>query len=147
MEDSDQPHISAPLPWETNWYPLRGKPFGYQSPFRLFGNYINLAPSCTNSCAVCSPVPAQTAVQSAALSLHKPHHRDALNRPVATVLFVYHEPHVTTQINVLPVVAATQLHIRQIFSERLGTLRNTNLQRTPGQTVNISAEQLYVMLS
>jgi len=114
---------------------------------------------CTNGCAVCSPVPAQTVVQSAALplhkqlcnlqpvpsqtvvqsatlSLHKMQHRDALNHPVATVLFVYHEP----QINVRPVTVATELHIRQIFSEQLGTLRNTNLQRTPGQTVWISAQ-------
>ena len=91
---------------------------------------------CTDSCAICSPVPAQTVVQSAALSLHKLHHRDALNHPVATVLFVYHKP----QINVWPVTVATELHIRQIFSEQLGTLRNTNLQRTPGQTVWISAQ-------
>jgi hypothetical protein len=85
-------------------------------------------------------LPVKTAVQSAALPLHKMHRRDALNHPFVTVLFVYHEPHVTIQINVWSVTVATELYIRQIFSEQLGTLRNTNLQRTPGQTVWISAQ-------
>jgi hypothetical protein len=90
MEGSDQPHIHAPLPSETNWYPLHGKPVGYQSTFWLFENYINVL-----------SLPVKTAVQSAALLLHKLRYRDALNHPLVTVLSVYHEPRVTTQMNVL----------------------------------------------
>ena len=121
----------APLLWETNWYPLHGKPVGSQSTFWLFGNYVNVF-----------PLPVKMVVQAGALALPKMHHRDALKHPVATVLFVYHEPHVTIQINAWPVTVATELYIRQIFSEQLGTLRNTNLQRTPGQTVLISAQSI-----
>ena len=101
MEGSDQPQIYAPLPWETNWYPLHGKPVGSKSTFCLFGNYINVL-----------PLPVQTVVQSAARPLHELHHRDAPNHPVAIILFVFHEPHVTTEKNVWPLTVATELYIR-----------------------------------
>jgi hypothetical protein len=116
-------HI-CPFTLGNELVPSQGKPVGSQSTFWLFGNYINVL-----------PLRVKTVVQSAARSLHKLHRRDALNHPVATVLFAYHYTDKCVATN----RGSGTLHTSNIFRASRN-IRNTNLQRMPGQTVWISVQ-------
>ena len=121
----------------------------------------------TNGCAVCSPVPAQTVVQSAALSLHKqlcslqpcPYTNScAVCSPVPAQNAAPRRPEPSSRSRSICVPRATD---KCVASNRgNGTSYTSNLFRAARNIkkykptknawtdcVNISAEQLYVMLS